>query len=243
VPDPFPILERDPVDGNAANPHVWRFLGRLADRFPGAWTLVGGQMVLLLGLENGRLPRRETNDADVLVSVRVLPRGISQLSRFLEAEGVVLAGINADGVGHRFEGNGLMVDVLAPDNLGRRANLTTVGSARTVAIPAGTRLLSAPRRCPVQVDDRLVGIPRPDLDAAIVGKAAALTLPESTRHAEDLAFLLGLVEEVRPLAERLTKSDMAWLVHARPLLKEERVWNYSHNPQAARAALAFLVGT
>ncbi len=62
MPDDFPVLDRLPVDAQRMNQHVWPFLGQLASRFPGSWVLVGGQMVLLLGMEHGQLPRRETND-------------------------------------------------------------------------------------------------------------------------------------------------------------------------------------
>lgn len=229
------------MDGSA-NAHLWPFLGRLAEEFPGGWVLVGGQMVLLLGLEQGELPQRETDDADALVRVKVLPAGTSQLSAFLEDQGVMLDGVSPGGIGHRFRGEGLTVDVLAPDNIGTRADLTTIRPARTVEVPGGTRLLSSPRRCPVRVAEQVFAIPRPDLPAAIVGKAAALSLPDPSRHAQDLAFLLGLVDDVRTLAAGLTPSDNRWLSHTRQLLENERVWNYSHRPQAARAALLFLLG-
>ena len=237
----YPLIDRSPVNGDDLRPRIWPFVSGLADEFPGAFVLVGGQMVLLLGLERGQLSRRESYDVDALVSVKVLPKGTLRLSRYLQSKGLELAGIDRDGVGHRFEGNGLAVDVLAPDNLGPRADLTTIGTAHTVQVPAGARLLSSPRRCPVEVNGEVFAIPRPDLDAAIVGKAAALTLPDAERHGEDLAFLLGLVDDVRWFAEAMSTSDLGWLRNARPLLDDERVWNYSHDPQAARAALDYVL--
>jgi len=134
---------------------LWPFLGRLAERLPGGWLLIGGQMVLLHGMEHGQLPLRETNDADALVDVRVAPRGTAELASALTDMGFELEGINTDGVGHRFVGHGLAVDLLAPDHLGERATLTTIPPARTVRVPAGTRLLHAPRRCPVAVAGQL----------------------------------------------------------------------------------------
>lgn len=126
MPDPFPIIDRSPVDGGQVNEHLWPFLGSLADRFPGTWVLIGGQMVLLHGMENGQLPLRETNDADALVDVRVASRGTAHLAAALMESGLELEGINTDGVGHRFVGAGLVIDVLAPDHLGPRATLTTI---------------------------------------------------------------------------------------------------------------------
>ena len=126
VPDPFPAIDRPAVDGDQVNGHIWPFLGLLAERFPGAWVLIGGQMVLLHGMENGQLPRRETNDADALVDVRVAPRGTVYLAAALTEMGLALEGINTGGIGHRFVGRGLVVDLLAPDHLGERATLTTI---------------------------------------------------------------------------------------------------------------------
>jgi hypothetical protein len=235
------MVEREPVDVAGLEPEMWQLLGRLDDRFPRGWVLVGGQMVLLLGLEHGQVPRRETIDADALVNVKVMPDGTARVSRFLQAEGLELAGIGADGQGHRFMGHGLSIDVLAPDNLGARAALTTVPPARTVQVPAGTRLLRSPRRCPVRAGTAVVAIPRPDLDAAIVGKAAAMSLPDATRHGEDLAFLCGLVADPRTIEAGLSRSDRRWLAKARPLLDDRRVWRYASDPAAARSTLRFLV--
>jgi len=241
VPDPFPLIEREPVDVTGLASEMWQLLGRIDDRFPGGWVLVGGQMVLLLGLEHEQLPRRETIDADALINVKVMPDGTARVARFLQAEGLELAGIAVDGQGHRFVGRGLAVDVLAPDNIGTRAALTTVAPARTVKVPAGTRLLRSPRRCPVRAGDAVIAVPRPDLDAAIVGKAAAMSLPHPTRHGEDLAFLCGLVVDPRVIEARLTRSDRRWLTGARGLLDDRRVWRHAADPSAARSTLRFLL--
>lgn len=241
MPDPFPALDRPAVDGDRVNGHLWPFLGQLADRFPGAWVLVGGQMVLLHGLEHDQVPLRETNDADALVDVRVAPRGTVEMSAALTEMGLTLEGINTDGIGHRFVGEGLVIDVLAPDHLGERATLATVPPARTVQVPAGTRLLRGPRRCPVSARGRVHWIPRPDLPIAILGKAAALTLPDTRRHAEDLAFLCSLVDDPRLLTSAVTNRDRRWLAHAEPLLDDDRLWARTSDPNRARATLAFLL--
>lgn len=241
VPEPFPAIDRPPVDGEQANVHLWPFLGLLAERFPGGWVLIGGQMVLLHGMEHGQLPLRETNDADALVDVRVAPRGTVELAAALTDMGLELEGINTDGVGHRFVGHGLAVDLLAPDHLGERATLTTIPPARTVQVPAGTRLLYSPRRCPVGVAGQVHWIPRPDLVMAIVGKAAALTLADPQRHAEDLAFLCGLVPDPRAMEDALTRSDRKLLMGAQALLDDDRVWAYASDPDRARSTLTYLL--
>lgn len=192
-------------------------------------------------LEAGILPERETHDADAVVDVRVAPDVTARLSRYLARAGLVLAGIGTDHQGHRFVGAELSVDVLAPDNLGARATLTTIPPARTVEVPAGTRLLRAPRRVPVACGSAVALVPRPSLDAAIVGKAAALTLPDAHRHRTDLAFLLGLVHDVRAVRASLTRSDRRWLQYAAPLLDDQLVWRAAPDAAAARAALRFLL--
>lgn len=240
MPDPYPLLERDPVDPGGVNVHVWTFLAELADAFPGQWALVGGQMVLLHGLEAGELPDRETTDADVLVDIRVAHRGTVQVSRWLEDHGIVQDGISPDGIGHRFHGRGLVVDVLAPDHMGGRATLTTVGPARTVEVPSGRRLLASVQRTPITCGSQISCVPRPDLAAAIVGKAAAQALPSPERHRLDLVFLLGLVDDVAAIDESLSASDRRKLCIATPLLDDDRVWRATRRPADAQAALRYL---
>jgi hypothetical protein len=239
--EPFPLLDRPPVVVDSESVPMWRLLDDIEQTFPGSWVLVGGQMVLLHGLEHGVAPDRETIDADALVDVRLVPDGTARVADYLESRGLELAGIGAGGEGHRFVGEGVLVDVLAPDNLGRRAVLTTIPPARTVEVPAGSRLLRDPHRVPVDCGDRIATIPRPDLDAAIVGKAAALSLPTPERHRRDLAFLLGLVDDVVDLDEAMTTSDRRWLRLALGLLEDDVVWRATATPAEARAALRYLL--
>lgn len=242
MPDPYPRLNRDPVDGLLPSPEIWTLLDRLERDMPGTWVLVGGLMVLLHGLEAGQLPMRETTDADTLVNVRVRPNGTQDLSSWLLDAGLEFEGSSVSGTGHRFSDDITSVDVLAPDHLGERANTRTVPPSRTVQIPAGTRLLRNASLCPVRLPSGSIGhIPRPSLDAAIVGKSAALALDDSTRHAEDLAFLFGLVRDPREITAAMSKSDRRHIRRARTLLDDEPVWGYSHDPDAARATLQFLV--
>lgn len=244
MPDSYPLLDRDPVDGLLPSPEIWALLDRLEREMGGTWVLVGGLMVLLHGLEAGRMPMRETTDADALVNVRLRPNGTEDLSSWLLDAGLEFEGSSVSGTGHRFSNTAVSVDVLAPDHLGERANTRTVPPNRTVQIPAGTRLLKDASLSPVRLSSGSIGhIPRPSLDAAIVGKCAALHLDNSTRHAEDLAFLFGLVPDPREVAAAMSKSDRRHLTRARTLLDDERVWRYSHDPDAAQAALRFLVGT
>lgn len=241
--NPYPRLDREPVDGQLPNPSVWELLTQIEIDMPATWVLVGGLMVLLHGLEAGHLPLRETTDADALVNVRLRPRGTRDLSAWLLDAGLEFEGSSVSGTGHRFSNDVVTVDVLAPDNLGARADTQTVPPSRTVQIPAGTKLLKDAALSPIRLTSGTVGyVPRPSLEAAIVGKAAALRLDDARRHAEDLAFLLGLVSNPRDVAARMSRSDLRYLRRARTALEDTGVWRYSHDPDAARATLLLVVG-
>lgn len=241
MPKPYPLIDRKPVDPVGVNVHIWTFLSELSSAFPGQWALVGGQMVLLHGLEAGQLPDRETTDADALIDIRVAPQGTIAVSKWLEARDIRQEGISPDNIGHRFRGRDLTIDVLAPDHMGARATLTTIGSARTVGVPSGRRLLDSVQLTPIQCGSEIALVPRPDLAAAIVGKAAAQVLPSPERHQLDLVFLLGLIDDVTVIDDALSKADRRKLRIAGPLLNENRVWRASRQPDEARAALRFLL--
>jgi len=122
----------------------WLILLDLAKAFPTGWCLVGGQMVWLLAAEHGAAPPRATDDVDLVVDIRAEPAGIRDLCRWLGDRGFNLEGISPEGIGHRYvrqadPGQGeIKVDVLAPDNVGERADLSTTHGARTVEA-AGSR--------------------------------------------------------------------------------------------------------
>ena len=109
----------------------WLILLDLAKAFPTGWCLVGGQMVWLLAAEHGADPPRATDDVDLVVDIRAEPAGIRDLCRWLGDKGFNLEGISPEGIGHRYvrqadPGQGeIKVDVLAPDNVGERADLST----------------------------------------------------------------------------------------------------------------------
>jgi len=241
VPKPYPRLDRKPVDPMGVNVHVWTFLSELSGAFSGQWALVGGQMVLLHGLEAGQLPERETTDVDALVDIRVAPQGTIAVSTWLEGHGLRQEDISPDDIGHRFRGRDLTIDVLAPDHMGARATLTTVLPARTVEVPSGRRLLDSVQLAPIQCGADIALVPRPDLAAALVGKAAACTLPSPERHQLDLVFLLGLIDDVTVIDRALKKSDRRKLRIVQGLLSQDKVWRATNKPDEAQAALRFLV--
>jgi hypothetical protein len=178
---------------------LWHLLFDLTEQMPTGWCLIGGQMVTLHGLEHARTDIRPSTDADVLVDIRADPKAMHQVVRFFMARAFE-PDPGPDGLLHRFrrrlDADFIVVDILAPDNLGPRADLTTSPPGRTLEVPGGTQALSRVERVHVTVADRSGEIPRPSLLAAILGKEAAVHLPGNQgRHLRDLAFLLSVLPD------------------------------------------------
>jgi hypothetical protein len=187
---------------------LWHLLFELSVYMPVNWCLIGGQMVLLHGLEQGRTDARPTVDGDVLVDVRAASTALRQVADFF-VERSFEPDPGPDGNVHRFkrlfEKQFIVLDVLAPDNLGPRVDLTTRPPGRTLEAPGGTQALARVETIEVVAGGRVGEIPRPNLVGAILMKASALNLPGGAeRHVTDLAFLLSLLTD--PVGERLSLS-------------------------------------
>jgi len=212
----------------------WRVLLDLAKVFPAGWCLVGGQMVWLLAAEHGVDPPRATDDVDLVVDIRAEPAGIRNLCHWLEDNGFELAGISPDGIGHRYvraasPGPGsIMFDVLAPDKVGARADLATTQGARTIEAAGSRRALNNSEFVEVSIAGTTGLVLRPTLNAAIVLKATAATIPTRTEKDLDLsdaAFLLSLVPDPIKAARNLSSPDRKQLRAVSALLDEQhKAW-------------------
>jgi hypothetical protein len=239
----------------------WGLLFELASDIGEGWTIVGGQMVQVLAAEYGASDRvRPTEDMDVLVDVRARRDGTEQLGRWLVEHDVLHEGYSPDGIGHRYTrvavtGPGkLIVDVLAPEGLGERANLTTTPPARTIQVPGGTQALGRSEAVEVTITDfvgageRTGTVLRPTLVAAIIAKAAATTINVRTapeRDWQDAALMLSLVSDPFAAAEGLTAKDRRRLAELAPLTQRGHVgWALLDDESYRRgiAALDALVG-
>jgi len=124
---------------------LWHLLFDLAEQMPG-WCLIGGQMVALHGLEHGRIDLRPTIDRDVLVDLRADTGALRRVVHFVTERGFE-PDPGPEKQLHRFkrqtELGQSVLDILAPDNLGARADLTTVPPGRTVQVPGGTNSVLA----------------------------------------------------------------------------------------------------
>lgn len=221
---------------------MWTSLIDLVRRQPSGWTLVGAQMVALHALEKGQSPLRASEDADVLVDVRAVQDGTERLSCTLEEAGFDLDGASPTGLGHRFTNGIVRVDVLAPDGLGPRAKLTTIPPAHTLPVPGGSQALRRSEPVDVRLGGAKASLPRPNLLGAILIKARAIDVDDAKEsQRQDLAFLLGLVEDPRVLAEDLRKRERGWLKARTDLLdRSARAWRAASNAEDAYRALRIL---
>lgn len=188
IPDPDELTQE-----------LFQLLFALHAEFPGQWCLIGGHMVYLLALEAG-LPVRQTTDADVLANPA--PGLLGKISEHLIKQHGMEAEETPTGKRYRFRRSGdaagaLIVDLLATDNAGPRADLRTDPPGTTLQVPGGRQALSSTRAIEVRVGTAAGRIAIPSLAGAIRLKLEALSLsggngpPE--RHLQDLAILLALV--------------------------------------------------
>jgi hypothetical protein len=188
---------------------LWTAVGDLAARLPGEWTLIGGLMVQLHAVEHGITDVRPTIDVDILGQARP-PGTLRVIDAALREEGFKLLGPDLDGYAHRYQRDGLIVDVLAPDGIKPSPRL---GSGyKTVGVPGGSQALSRSETVTVTVAGRSFELRRPTLLGAVLIKARSLMVhsdPETQR--EDLLRLLALIDDPRETAAALRKSERGWL--------------------------------
>jgi len=224
---------------------LWETLIELTELRTGEWTLIGGQMVYLHAIEHDATPPRISTDLDVLVNARIVTGGVAGFVAAIELRGFSLAGTSPEGLAHRYRRDSVSIDVLAPEGLGHRTNLTTTPPGRTLEVPGGTQALSRTEFLPVHTPTSRGHVPRPALLGAIIAKAVAVDI-DDTRDAQrlDFAFLLSLVDEPLDLAALITPKDRRRL-RARTELADPQhaVWQLLAPSQGdrARAALAILV--
>ena len=221
---------------------IWRSLLELTDEHPEGWTLIGAQMVFLHALERGAEPPRFSTDLDLVVDIRHEPKGLRNMVRTLERLGYQLEGVSSSGIGHRFTRDMVAIDILAPDGVGKRADVRTGAGARTLKVPGGTQALR--RTVPVKIEVSGAGgtVPCPDLLGAILVKARAVSvddLPENQRL--DLAFLLTLATDPPALASELRANERSWLRKRAELLdRDDPAWLDLPDAEDGRLALRIL---
>ena len=207
------VIDRPTIDLPSPLDHsheMWLAMLELSDMHQEIWTLIGGQMVFLHAIEHGVMPPRLSQDLDIVVNIRLDRRGLRDMIHTLTKEmGFEFAGISEWGIAHRYRRGAVIVDVLTPEGLGERADLTTTRPGRTLQTQGGTQALDRTELVPVRTRGRDGTVPRPSLLGAIIIKAVAAARGRRRDvHNLDLALLLTLVNDPTEMASRLTKKDL-----------------------------------
>lgn len=183
---------------------LWSAVADVADRRARGWTLIGALMVMLHEHEAGTPTRPATADADAVVDARGATGATRAMATLLQAQGWELDTdhVDVDGHGYKVVRDGLEFDVIAPEGLGGRADLTTVPPLRAPQLAGTRQALDRTQRIAVNLDGRISALPRPDLLGALVVKACAAASDHvrgPQRHLEDLARLYRLVTDPETL--------------------------------------------
>lgn len=201
------MIEIEPPDEPSRR--LWHAVGELAELLPPDWTLVGGLMVQLHALEHDVQDVRVTVDIDVLGQARP-PGPLQAIDRALSDAGFQAHLPDPDNYGFRYERDGLVVDVLAPDGI--RPPPTLDGTRHAVGIPGGSQALARSEAVTVRIDGHTFELQRPTLAGAILIKARSLLKhrdPDAQRL--DLLRLLSLVPDPRAMRADLRKTERRWL--------------------------------
>ncbi len=169
------------------------------------------------GRAGGAVDVRPTDDVDVVIDLRAEPKALGRIHSALTSAGFAQDSPGPEGVAHRYRRGGAMIDVLAPDNVGPRAQLT-LGAGHTIEAPGTTQAFRRSGVVTVQVAGAEVEIRRPNVVGALLGKAFAVAMITSqspasrAKHLRDfdsLARLLGVSDRQ---AAQLTKSERRMLL-------------------------------
>lgn len=221
---------------------LWEALMDLSCKIQYGWTLIGAQMVALHAIENGYPRPRTSRDLDVLADVRMMSNATTKISRILLDDGFELVEPSLSGVAHKFIKGDAIIDVLAPDGLGPKTNVSTSPPLHTVSVPGGSQALKRTKKIEVELDGVKALVPRPNLLGAILIKARAIVIddvPEAQRR--DLAFLCCMAEDPRSLSEQLAKEERGWLIKQKDsMLNSEMLWAGLPNSDNGRLALEIL---
>lgn len=224
---------------------LWRLTHEVADVLETLpWVLVGGQMVAILEAEHGATIGFATGDVDALLDVRAVVDVTLEAARRLLDAGFEPA--TQVGRGYRFIRGDAIVDVLAPDNLGARADLRTVPPDATIEVIGGSQALNRARVVEIDTGDGPFQIPIPTLAGAIIIKSrvAAVAQQGREKHQRDLARLLALVPDVVALRSELTTRERGYLrKHPALLDVGHPAWRRVARAQDGAAALAYLIAT
>lgn len=209
----MPTLKITPIDN--AEAEVWRLareVSGLLHDLP--WVLIGGLMVRIIEAEHGVRTQWTTGDVDTVLDIRALSTATKEASRRLMAARFVPE--RRDGnLTYRFVRGNDVVDVLAPDNMGDRANRTTVPPDKTIEAIGSRQAFTRSRTVTLDAGDGSFDLPVPSLLGAIIIKARVVGSIQSAqaraKHERDLARLLALVAHPVIMRTHLSKNEIGYL--------------------------------
>lgn len=182
----------------------------LAEAQSGSWTLIGAQMVALYAWDAG-IESRPSEDADVLANVRVTTSATRDVAGFLRERGYEPEE-SLTNVVHLFTRGNAEIDVLAPDGLGPKSDITTIPGRHTIEVPGGSQALGRTDLVSVRTREIAGELPRPNLLGAILVKVRAIEVDDvPNAQRADLALLLELVDDPDVLRSELRNSERGWL--------------------------------
>ena len=215
------------------------------------WTLIGGLMVLTHCAEHGVPFNRPTADADIAVSALTHRNALMAVTLRLARLG--FRDVTPEPLGggerpsYRYAAAQVHVDVVVPAKANAQANpAVTAAGRRGVELPATQQALRRTERVHVRTAEGVRGqVRRPDLLGSIIIKAAASTLDRRNpeRHQEDLVTLsdtLAVAGSHPRYATQMSRRDNKRLREALAALPD-RLWRRAQDPDAARAALQYLL--
>lgn len=189
---------------------LWVDLIALAEAQSGSWTLIGAQMVALYAWDAG-IESRPSEDADVLANVRVTTSATRDVAGFLRERGYEPEE-SLTNVVHLFTRGNAEIDVLAPDGLGPKSDITTIPGRHTIEVPGGSQALGRTDLVSVRTREIAGELPRPNLLGAILVKVRAIEVDDvPNAQRADLALLLELVDDPDVLRSELRNSERGWL--------------------------------
>lgn len=210
---------------------VLRALQLLSIQLPSdRWCVVGGMMVLVAARAHGRrLPRAEqTKDADVLIDVCLHPEALTKAADVLTALGYEPprpAWYDDTVARCTFVSGTVQIDLLAPEDSSVE-DLATKNGVISLGIPGGRRALETaqPVRITYDLAKRDVEIRVPLLPGALTVKSAAALDPRTereSRHLQDVAALLSIIEDPHAVRSAMSDSDLDLLARLQDRLNDD----------------------
>lgn len=161
-------------------------------------------MVFLHEVERQAAEVRPTDDVDIAVNVRAEVAGLARIHFVLTAARFSQDPVSSDGVAHRYRRGSAVLNIVASDEVGERAQLR-LGAGRTIRAPGTAQAFRRSEIAHVDVGGRSARIRRPTLVGALIATASTVQASSS----EPPANRSKLISDFDSLARLLGPSDRA----------------------------------